>query len=383
VFKSFFQAGFECTTGYNRDGEWIDLIEDTWHHRHVDEDYRRLRAVGMAVARDAIRWPVVDRGRGRFDFASVRPMVAAARKHGLQVIWDLFHYGYPAGMDPLSDGFADRFARYCGACARFLRPRLPGPLWFTPVNEPSYMSWAAGDVAHFPPYLSGQAQALKIGLVRAAIRGIDAIRDELPDARFVNADPLCHVTACDDSASAACAVRGFNESVFEAWDMMAGRLLPELGGSLAHLDVVGINYYWNCQWVYGEEGSWLEPDDPRRVPLRDLVQAAWCRYGNEVVISETSHWGEQRAIWLDQLAAEVESLLQQGVPLRGVCLYPILGMRDWHAPRDWMPMGLWDIDCDSDMRRVAHQPMLKALVRARQRVQRHLPVKAAMPGRLG
>jgi hypothetical protein len=37
-----------------------------------------------------------------------------------------------------------------------------------------------------------------------------------------------------------------------------------------------------------------------------------------------------------------------------------------------MPMGLWDIDCDSDMRRVVHQPMLKALVRAQLRVQRAL-----------
>jgi hypothetical protein len=48
-------------------------------------------------------------------------------------------------------------------------------------------------------------------------------------------------------------------------------------------------------------------------------------------------------------------------------------MFDWHAPRDWMPMGLWDIDCESGMRRVVHQPMLKALQRAQRRVQRHLP----------
>jgi beta-glucosidase/6-phospho-beta-glucosidase/beta-galactosidase len=373
VFKSFFQAGFECTTGFNREGDWIDLIEDTWHRQHVDEDYRRLRAVGIAAARDAIRWPLVDRGTGRFDFSTVGPMVRAANKHKMDVLWDLFHYGYPEGLDPLSEAFADRFAAYCAACARYLRQRIAGTLWFTPVNEPSYMAWAAGEDARFAPYLRGRAYELKVALVRAAIRGIDAIRAEAPGSRFVHADPLCRVAPADASPEAVEAARHFNEQgVFESWDMLSGRAHPELGGSPAHLDVVGINYYWNCQWVCGQQGSWLGPDDPRRVPLRELVHQVWRRYGTDILISETSHWGEHRAGWLEELAAEVDSLLRDGVPLRGVCLYPILGMRDWHAPRDWMPMGLWDIDCDSDMRRVVHQPMLKALVRAQLRVQRAL-----------
>jgi hypothetical protein len=374
VFKSFFQAGFECTTGYNRDGQWIDLIEETWHHRHLDEDYRRLRGVGIATVRDAIRWPLVDKGGGNYDFSTVRPLVEAATRNRMEVVWDLFHYGYPEGLDPMTDAFADRFADYCAACARYLRKRMRGQLWFTPVNEPSYMSWAAGDVAHFAPYLTGKAYELKVALIRAAIRGIDAIRAVVPDARFVHADPLCRVVPPNDSPEAAAAAQHFNEKmVLQSWDMLAGRVHPELGGSPAHLDVLGINYYWNCQWVHGEQGTWLEPDDPRRTPLRDLVHEVWLRYGTEIVISETSHWGDNRAGWIDQLTDEVDWLLEQNVPLRGVCIYPILGMFDWHAPRDWMPMGLWDIDCESGMRRVVHQPMLKALLRAQRRVQRHLP----------
>lgn len=43
MFNSFFFGGFECTTGYNREGEWIDLVVDTWHHEHAEEDYRRRR----------------------------------------------------------------------------------------------------------------------------------------------------------------------------------------------------------------------------------------------------------------------------------------------------------------------------------------------------
>ncbi|MCH3008737.1 hypothetical protein K3W82_14835, partial [Listeria monocytogenes] len=84
--------------------------------------------------------PLVDLGGGVFDFSSVDPMIRAARKHDIQVIWDLFHYGYPADLDLLSYAFPSRFADYCAACARYLGRQLPGPLWFTPTNEPSYFA---------------------------------------------------------------------------------------------------------------------------------------------------------------------------------------------------------------------------------------------------
>ncbi|MDB5745583.1 MAG: hypothetical protein JWP72_431 [Massilia sp.] len=165
-----------------------------------------------------------------------------------------------------------------------------------------------------------------MALVRAALRGIDAIRAEVPDARFLHADPMCRVVPPSDDPAAIVAAHYFNrEFVFESWDMLCGRRHPELGGSRAHLDVVGINYYWNCQWEHGADGTWLDDDDPRRLPLRDLVMDVWKRYGGEVVISETAHRGDQRARWLRQLGDEVEAMLDAGVPLRGVCLYPISG----------------------------------------------------------
>jgi beta-glucosidase/6-phospho-beta-glucosidase/beta-galactosidase len=370
MFNSFFLGGFECTTGYNRDGEWIDLLVDTAHHEQVEGDYQRLASVGIHAVRDAIRWPVVDLGNGRYDFSSVAPLAHAARTHRMQVIWDLFHYGYPDGVDLLSDAFVERFADYCRACARYLRRTTDGTLWFTPVNEPSYFSWAAGDAGHFAPYLKGRAAELKTQLIRAAIRAIDAIREEVPDARFLHADPVCHVVPPDEDPASADAAHRFNEQgVFASWDMLGGTVRPDLGGSREHLDVVGINYYWNCQWVHGEQDTWLDHDDPRRLRLRDLVQKVWKRYGCEIVISETSHWGEHRAGWVRQLADEVVAVLEAGVPLRGVCLYPIIGMLDWHSPRRWMPMGLWDIDHTDGMVRVLHEPMREALVHAQQRVR--------------
>ena len=136
MFESVFLAGFECTRGWNVHGAWIDQIVATQHDRFAEHDYALLRDVGIRAARDGVRWPLVDR-RGRYDFAPLRPLVVAARRAEVDVVWDLFHFGCPEDVDPFAPAFAERFAAYCRATARHLATETAGPLWLTPVNEPS------------------------------------------------------------------------------------------------------------------------------------------------------------------------------------------------------------------------------------------------------
>jgi hypothetical protein len=369
VLRTFFSAGFECATGYNAHGEWIDQVVATQHDRFVAEDYGRLRSVGIAAAREAVRWPLVDRA-GRYDFASVRPFLAAARTHDIELVHDLFHFGYPDDVDLFAPSFPERFAGYCHATARLVAAETDGPCWFTPINEPSYFAWAAGEVGLFAPHQRGRGLELKIALARAALAGIDAIRSACPAARIVNVDALCRVVPPADRPDLADEAVRFNHSaVFESWDMLAGRLRPELGGSASHLDVVGINYYWTNQWELGRTGLPLSDDDSRRWPLRRLVRCVWERYGAELLVTETSHVGEMRPVWLRELAGEAEALLDEGVPLGGVCLYPILGMPEWHAREQWTRMGLWDLVPQSPtLGRIPYEPMLDAL-RDAQRIE--------------
>lgn len=369
MFQSFFLAGFEGSTGYNRRGEWFDQVVATGHDKSVDQDYRDIAELGICGARETIRWPLVDCGRGRYDFASVAPFIEASRRHGVEVIWDLFHYGFPMGLDLFAEDFPKRFADYCYATARYVAARTEGACWFTPVNEPSYMAYAAGEKGLFAPYHVGRGWDLKVALVRAAIAGINAIRAACPRARIVNVDPLCRVARPFHRPDLEEQTRDFNERlVFQAWDMLAGVLLPELGGSRSHLDLVGVNYYWTNQWEFGRTpiGGIVPPladDDPRRLPLRDLIRSVWVRYGDDVLITETSHVGEQRGPWLREVVEESAALLDDAVPLRGVCLYPILGMPEWHERDVWTPMGLWDPICHREPHngRLICEPMLEAL----------------------
>jgi len=381
MFRSFFFAGFEGATGYNARGEWFDQIAATHHDLHADSDYARLAHVGIHAAREAIRWPLVD-SHGRYDFSSVRPFVEASRRHHIEVIWDLFHYGCPRDIDIFSDDFVRRFADYCHAAARYIstHQEQDAPCYFTPINEPSYFAWAAGEVGRFAPHAHGRGPELKLILARAAIAGINAIRAAVPAARIVNVDPICHIVPPHGRVDLLTDTHAFNHhAVFESWDMLAGRLHPELGGSRAHLDIVGVNYYWTNQWEFGRGDTPLADDDPRRIPLSRLIRRVWKRYGGDLLITETAHVREHRAAWINYVADECETLLAEGAPLRGVCLYPILGMPEWHCRDEWVPMGLWDIAHDHPARgRKLCAPVWEALQQA-QRLE--LRFSATLPHR--
>jgi hypothetical protein len=370
LFNSFFWAGFECATGYNVHKEWIDQVAATQHDIFADEDYRRLSEVGIRVAREAVRWPLVDR-RGQYDFSTVEPFLRAGRNHGVEIIYDLFHYGYPEDVDLFSEQFPARFADYCYHAARYVAAQTDGTCYFTPINEPSYLAWAGGEAGLFSPHAIGRGWELKVCLVRAAIQGINAIRAACPHARIVNVDPLCRIVVPDEREDLKQESDYFNSNVvFQCFDMLSGRLMPELGGSLEHLGTVGLNYYWTNQWRAERPGVPVHNDDPCRLPLRHLLRHVWERYGTEIVITETSHLGDMRAGWLRELAEEAEASLDEGVPLGGICLYPILGMPEWHARQEWAHMGLWDLaPRERTLDRVLYTPMLEALREAQQRLE--------------
>lgn len=367
MFKSFFLAGFEGSTGFNLHNQWIDQIAATQHDIFADEDYFRLREVGIRAARESVRWPLVDVERG-YDFSSLEPFLKAAQKHDIELIYDLFHFGYPQYIDLFSEDFPKRFAEYCYASASFISEQTTGTCYFTPINEPSYFSWAAGEVGFFAPHKIERGNELKLQLMKAAIAGINAIWAACPRARIVNVDPLCRVAAPIDRPDLQTEVDAFNQNaVFQSWDILSGRLLPELGGSQKHLDIIGLNYYWTNQWEWGESGAILSDHDPRRYSLRKLIGEVWERYGAEILLTETSHLGDMRSIWMRELSEEVEALLEAKIPLVGVCLYPILGMPEWHIQDEWTQMGLWDLIADGDKKkRVPYLPMLEALKEAQQ-----------------
>ena len=365
LFRSFWMAGFECSCHINPRQIRLDMMAAVEHDSQAAEDYTRLRKVGIATARDGVRWHLIEHGGG-YDWSSWIPMLKAARAAGVQVIWDICHYGWPDDLDIFSPAFVERFARFAGRAAAVQREHGESPGFFVPVNEISFFAWAATRKLMYP-YARGRDNELKRQLVRAALAAIDAIRASDGAARIVFAEPLIHIVPPRSRPHLTAQAAAKRASQFEAWDMIAGRAAPELGGAERYLDIVGVNYYAANQWeVPGGRKLKLDAgsDDPRWLPLRKLLAEVYERYRRPVFIAETSHYGSGRAAWLEEIACEAAQTIGAGVPLEGVCLYPILDRFDWNHHRHWHHSGLWDLKRERRSQsylRVLHEPYAHAL----------------------
>lgn len=359
VFKSFWMAGFECSCHYRGDSRRLDLIAATEHDRWAAADYARVRRLGMETVRDGTRWHRIERSSGRYDFSSLLPMVRAARDTGVQVIWDLCHYGWPEGLDVFRPEFVDRFADYARAVARVVAAETDEPPVWAPINEISFWSWAGGDVGYLNPGATGRGFELKAQLVQACLAAVDAVWSVDPRARILHCDPAIHIVPASMRPQDRAEAEGHRQAQFQAWDMIVGRLWPQLGGDERYLDVLGVNYYPNNQWVL--DGPGLQRDDPRYRPFRDLLRETWERYGRPLVVAETGAQDCARAEWLRYIAGEVRAARREGVPVGGICLYPVLNYPGWDDDRHCQS-GLWGYPGPGGHREI-HVPLVEELAR--------------------
>lgn len=338
-FKSFFLGGFECSTHKRADGIRLDLVGLTGHDVQAARDYALLAQHGLMAARDGVRWHLIERRRGHYDWSSLLPQLHAARAAGVQVIWDLFHYGWPNGVDPWSHAMVARFADFAAATAATIAENTDGPPWFCAVNEVSFLSWAGGDMGGMNPFGRGRGAELKAQLTKMAIAAIRAIRAVVPGARFITAEPLINILPQSQQEHHVRAAARYMEAQFEAVDMLTGRKAPELGGSEDLLDVCGLNVYFNNQWI--DHGRPVHLGEVLFQPLREQLAGVHERYGKPLLIAETGTEGVFRAAWLHYIADEVAFARAAGTPVEGICLYPILSHRGWDDQRH-CPNGLFD-----------------------------------------
>ncbi|HEX8425596.1 amine oxidase [Hymenobacter sp.] len=388
-FQSFWMAGYECTDQLNCFGHRVDFLPLTGHLQLLDQDYQDIRQHNLSTVREGIRWSHIEKIPYQYDWSTVRTMLAAGRRHGIQQIWDICHFGYPDDLTPLHPLFAERFTALCRAFVQFYRSEQPeGQLIVTPINEVSFVSWLGGDVRGTSPYCVHQGWEVKYGLMRAYIQGVAAMREIDPTVRILTTEPLINIipragATRDEKLRAA----QYHDNQFQAVDMLTGRMCPELGGRPEYVDMLGFNFYYDNQWDMEPRTRipWADqPADRRWRPLRHLLAAAHKRYNRPVVLTETSHPGHDRPHWMAMIGRECAAALRMGVPLWGVCLYPILDRPDWDfLDQDWHRSGLWDAvpQPDGPPLRVLHEPYAKALQEAQVRVARAL-VKSDLPAEL-
>ncbi len=362
IFQSFLQGGFECSTHKRRNGERLDLVKSTGHDRFAARDYRLLRSFGITTVRESARWYLIEPIPGHFDFSSLGIILDAAADTGTQVILDLLHFGWPDYTDPLKDSFAEEFGRFTQKTAAYLKSRPDRCRLIAPVNEISFLSWAGGEAASINPYREDCAPELKRNLVRAAVTASEILLNDLPGVRLISPEPVIHIVENPKLQGSAPEAESYRRSQFQAWDMLSGRLAPELGGRPEYLDILGTNFYDRNEWIH--HGGRLLRADPRYRPFHQILEEVWRRYERPMFVSETGTEDGWRAEWFNYICDEVATAIKSGIPMGGICLYPILNHPGWEDDRHCQN-GLFDHPDDSGNRSV-HWPLAHA-VRAQQR----------------
>ena len=342
-------GGYECTDQLNAFGNRVDFLPLTGHLQLIDEDYAALDPFQVRTVREGIRWAQIEKTPYHYDFSTVKTMLAAGQRHGIQQVWDLCHFGYPDDLTPLHPMFARRFAALCRAFVDFYRSERPDDtLIVTPINEVSFISWLGGEVRGTSPYCHHQGWDVKYGLMRAYIEGSYALREADPGIRFLTTEPLINIVPPPNATPQQRRdVRTAHLNQFQATDMLCGQMCPELGGAPELLDIVGFNYYYDNQWQlhpYRQLGWNDTVMDPNWRPLHTLLRDAYKRYRRPFAITETSHPGVDRPLWWRMIGRECAAVLSEGLPLWGTCLYPIIDRPDWDHLDQWHQSGLWDAD---------------------------------------
>ena len=330
TFAGFFQAGFECSSHRRRDGVRLDLIRATGHDRHVLQDYRQLRSLGFATIRDGLRWHLIEKSPGNYDWSSWLPALEAAERTGVEVIWDLFHYGSPDHVHQAADDFPARFTDFALAAVEVQQSISRRPPLICPMNEINFLSWAVDD-GYFPHVGPDQRGWFKRQLVRAAIMATKAIKQRWPDTTVVWAEPLIHIAPHDRRRATVRAAEQNLQGMFEAYDWIMGMAEPELGGDRSLVDVIGWNFYPHNQWYY--EGPTIPMGQHEYRPLADMLVEMTERYRKPIFLSETGAEGSGKPSWLHYVCNEVRDAMGRGADIRGICWYPITAYPGWDNSR--------------------------------------------------
>jgi hypothetical protein len=361
VFASFLQAGFECSTHKRRNGQRLDLLKSTKHEQFAREDFRRLQPLGIRTIRTGARWHLIEATPGQFDFASLKVILDAAAETETEVLLDLLHFGWPEDVNVLSPSFPERFQRFTRAVAAWFREnRYSCCPAIAPVNEISFLAWGGGEAASINPYHKTTSHKIKRNAIRAAIASSEVLLNELPDVRLVSPEPVIHIVPNSQILNDEAETEAYRRAQFQAWDMLSGRLNPELGGNPAYLDLIGVNFYDRNEWVHNSR-TFLRRSDPRYRPFHLILKEVWERYGRPVFVAETGAEDDERADWFNYICDEVVAAHQAGVPVHGICLYPILNHPGWADDRHCRN-GLFDYPNKHGHREV-HQPLADAILR--------------------
>lgn len=357
-------GGVECTV--NRVGDrWLDQLERNGHATRAD-DLERFAALGIRALRYPVLWErVAPDGVARADWSWPDERLGRLRELGIRPIVTLVHHGSgPRHTSLVDPGFPAGLAEF----ARAVAGRYPWVDAYTPVNEPLTTARFSGLYGHWYPHGRDErtfARAL-LTQCRATAAAMRAVREVSPAAQLVQTEDagltfstpaLAYQAEFDNlrrwlSLDLLCGRvdRGHPLRGYLAWYGLPEGELDALAAEPCPPDVVGLNYYLTGErflderleryppHTHGGNGRHAYADvEACRVRAqgiagpRALLAEAWERYGIPLAVTEV-HLGctrEEQLRWLHEVWRAACALRRDGVDVRAVTAWALLGSYDW------------------------------------------------------
>ncbi len=358
-------GGIECTVV--RVGETFrNQAEETGHHARLD-DLDRIAALGLRTLRYPVLLETVAPNHpDECDWRWHDARLARLRKLGVSPIVGLVHHGSgPVHASMNQPHFAEAVARHAERVAR----RYPWVTQFTPVNEPLTTARFSGLYGHWYPHGRSIASFLRllVNECRAVVLSMQAIRRITPEAQLVQTEDLGKTFSTEPLAAQA---EHENSRRWLSFDLLCGRvdaahpwwkLFMEAGVSASEMaffrdaactpDILGINHYLTSERFVdhrlGHYPSMAGQHNGRYVDLEavrmDLPESelgpearlreAWERYRLPLAVTEAHHGcsRDDQLRWLMEVWRAAERLRSQGVDLRAVTVWSLLGAVDWNT----------------------------------------------------
>lgn len=359
-------GGVECTV--NRVGDqYFSQIELNGHERRPD-DIDRFASLGISTIRYPVLWErIAPDQRGAPDWRWTDQQLPALRRARISVIAGLVHHGSgPRHTSLLDPQFASGLAAYAGQVAR----RYPWVEYYTPVNEPLTTARFSGLYGLWYPH--GRAdqvfvQAL-LNQCRAIVLSMREIRTVNRAAKLVQPDDLGKNYGTEPMANLT---NFYNERRWLGWDLLCGTVGPghALWGYLtgcgiapAELlwfrdnpcppDIIGVNYYITSErWLdhrperYPGHAAGMVNGNPcvdiemTRVAatpplgIAPLLVEIWQRYRIPLAVTEAhiDATREDQLRWLLEIWQAGEAVRKEGVDLRAITAWALLGSFDWNS----------------------------------------------------
>ncbi len=359
-------AGVECSV--NRVGDqFFDQLERGGHARRAS-DLELFAGLGVSALRYPVLWErTAPDGLEGADWSWADERLARLRELGVRAVVGLVHHGSgPRSTSLVDPAFPEKLAQYAGAVAR----RFPWVTDYTPVNEPLTTARFSALYGHWYPHARDErsfARAL-VNQCRGVVLAMRAVRRVNPAARLVQTEDLGKTFS---TRALGYQAEFENERRWLTWDLLTGSLwrgspmwlylTRTAGVGEAELewfaenpcppDIVGVNHYLTSErflderlhrypaHTHGGNGCHAYADvEAVRVCAegtagpRALLKEVWERYRLPVAVTE-AHLGctrEEQLRWLKEVWDGAQGLRREGVDVRAVTAWSLLGAYDWH-----------------------------------------------------